>query len=105
MNKHRDSDKMKVAIGLLAAYVGMLAVTRHWYLQWGSTAAEQAQALPGDEFMGHAAANHAITIHAPVKVVWPWLVQIGQDKGGFYSYTFLENLVAADMHNTNRLVS
>ncbi len=36
--------------------------------------------------------------------MWPWLVQIGQRRGGFYSYTWLENLVGCDIHNANRIV-
>jgi hypothetical protein len=39
-----------------------------------------------------------------VASVWPWIAQIGQDRGGFYSYTFLENLFKADIHNTDRII-
>jgi hypothetical protein len=48
--------------------------------------------------------THAITIQAPPKDVWPWLVQIGQDRGGFYSYSRLENLVGCQMRNTNLIL-
>ncbi len=76
-----------------------------WMMNWGSTEAERQMALTGDELhpgtSGHS--TQAITIHAPVEVVWQWLVQIGQDRAGFYTYTWLENLVGADIHNTNEI--
>ena len=40
-------------------------------------------------------------MNAPVEDVWPWLIQIGQDRAGFYSYTWLENLVGAGMRNAS----
>lgn len=104
MGKQNCSHKLAITAAALVGYVALAAVSRRWYLQWGATADEVEQPLPGDEFMDHASANHAITIHAPVDAVWPWLKQIGQDKAGFYSYSFLENLVAADIHNVDRIV-
>ena len=66
-------------------------------------AAEAAR--QGDELhpgpTGHS--TQAITIQAPPEVVWQWLVQIGQDRAGFYTYTWLENLVGADIHNSNEI--
>ncbi len=48
--------------------------------------------------------TRAVTIRAPAEEVWRWLVQLGQDRGGFYSYNLLENLAAADIHNVDRIV-
>jgi hypothetical protein len=104
MKKHSSSNKLVIAATALLGYIALVAASRRWYLQWGATSNEIEQPLPGDEFMDHASANHAITIQAPVHAVWPWLKQIGQDKAGFYSYSFLENLVAADIHNADRIV-
>jgi hypothetical protein len=59
---------------------------------WGSEPKEHLLALPGD----HAArqrgleVQHAVTIDAPPEQVWPWLVQIGQDRAGFYGYDWVE---------------
>ena len=74
--------------------------------RWGATDEELARPWPGDEFVPVARGGftHAITIHAPARQVWPWVAQIGQDKGGFYSYEFLENLVGCNIHNADRLV-
>jgi hypothetical protein len=89
--------------GALAAYV--LGV-RPWHIRWGATDGEVSERLPGDELVEHpnVEATHAITIDAPVEEVWPWLVQIGQDRGGFYSYAWLENLVGCRLHNADRIV-
>jgi hypothetical protein len=76
-------------------------------LRWGATDEEIREKLPGDEFappQPKLNATHAITIHAPVSEVWPWLVQIGQNRGGFYSYAWLENLCGAHMRNADRIV-
>jgi hypothetical protein len=90
--------------GALASYVW---VVRPWHLRWGATDAEAKESLPGDELVPGplAAATHAITINAPVADVWPWLVQIGQDKGGFYSYSWLENLVGCHLRNADQIMS
>jgi hypothetical protein len=49
-------------------------------------------------------ATRAITIQAPVSDVWPWLVQLGQGRGGLYSYDWLENLIGCDIHNADRIM-
>lgn len=63
-------------------------------------------ALPGDELVPRAdvTATRAIAIRVPVDDVWPWIAQLGQGRGGFYTYDFLENLVGCDIHSANRLV-
>jgi hypothetical protein len=49
--------------------------------------------------------SHDRTIRAPVEKVWPWLLQLGQDKAGLYSYEFIENwLLGCDIHNSDRIV-
>jgi hypothetical protein len=62
--------------------------------------------LPGDEVMPRAdlRATRAVTVHAPADVVWPWIAQLGQGRGGFYSYDFLENLVGCNIHSANRVM-
>lgn len=62
-------------------------------------------ALPGDPVQRTAAFElmHAVTIAAPADAVWPWLVQMGQDRAGFYSYDWLERLFLADIHNVDEI--
>jgi hypothetical protein len=79
---------------------------RPWHLRWGATHLDVIDRLPGDGLTPRAAAQitRAVNIDAPPEAVWPWIVQIGQERCGFYSYTFLENLAGCDTHNTERIV-
>ena len=90
--------------GAAAAYALLL---RPWHLRWGATHAEVTQTLPGDELIPQPRLNatHAITIFAPAESIWPWLVQIGQGRGGFYSYDWLENLLGLNIHSAGRILS
>jgi hypothetical protein len=76
-----------------------------WMMDWGTTAQEQQMALPGDDLVSHPAwrLNRAITINAPTGEVWQWLAQLGQDRAGFYSYDWLENMTGADIHDGNAI--
>jgi hypothetical protein len=67
---------------------------RRWHLHWGATLAETAAPLPGDAFLPQAQyrSTRAITVGAPPGKVWPWLVQVGCLRGGFYSNDLLDNL-------------
>jgi hypothetical protein len=96
--------KGALILGLLAA--GYWLAARPGHLRWGATDADVARRWPGDELVDrpYARAVRAITIEAPADAVWPWIMQIGRDRGGFYSYTWLENLVGADIHNVDHLM-
>ena len=62
--------------------------------------------MPGDELVSRPMLGYtrAITIDAPPDDVWPWLVQIGQGRGGLYSFDGLENLVGCDIHSADRIL-
>ncbi len=79
---------------------------RPWRTSWGATPEEVERTLPGDEYIEQPKweATHAITIAETAENIWPWLVQIGQGRGGFYSYEFLENLAGCDIHNADRIL-
>jgi hypothetical protein len=100
----------RAGIALLAIFIaaGLIyhVALRSWCLRWGTTAAEVHAALPGDDLLPVYAgdATHAITIHASPQQIWPWLMQIGQDRSGFYSYTILENVIGSEMPKVERLV-
>jgi hypothetical protein len=91
--------------GTLAATLAYVTVARPLMRRWGATGAEATAPLPGDETVaaGGVRQTHAVTIDAPADEVWPWIAQIGQDRGGFYSYTWLENLAGCRMHNAERI--
>jgi hypothetical protein len=80
-------------------------VVRPWHLRWGTTDEEAGKTLPGDELVPNHAieSTRGITVHAPVEEVWPWLAQIGQDRGGFYSYEWLENLAGCRTRNADNI--
>lgn len=86
-------------------YATVVVLARPVYLHWGTTSAERTSPLLGDELSPGATyrVDHAITIRAPADSVWPWLVQLGQDRAGFYSYSWLERLVGDDVHNADRI--
>jgi hypothetical protein len=67
---------------------------RPWHLRWGSTPGEVASAMPGDALVAGAqfVATRAVTVDAPPERVWPWIVQVGYGRAGFYAYDALDNL-------------
>jgi hypothetical protein len=90
------------AVAIFAVLCALfLAVSHPWLMNWGSTPDEQAMVLPGDTETPSAYLTRAITIDAPPAAVWPWLLQIGQDRAGFYSNDYLENLTGANIHNAD----
>ncbi len=66
---------------------------RHWLLRWGATEEEVLAAMPGDAIIPKASFNatRAITIDAPPENVWPWIVQMGYRRAGFYTYDLADN--------------
>jgi hypothetical protein len=84
-------------LSLLAAPVGAAAYLRYvrpWQLTWGATQDEVSRPLPGDQLVTRPTFNatRAITIAAPAEEIWPWLVQVGLRRAGWYSYDILDNL-------------
>ena len=82
-----------------------LSAARRYYRNWGTTKDECATPLPGDELVEQPAVQttEGVWIEAPAAAVWPWLVQMGQDRGGLYSYEKLENLVGMKHRNADRI--
>jgi len=103
----RRRDRM-LALGGLLPVAGLLygVVARPRINQWGATDQEHHATWPGDQLVARPGFvwTNAITIHAPAAQVWPWLVQLGQGRGGLYSYDWLENLIGCDVHSTNRIL-
>ena len=77
---------------VLLASVSWL-IYRPWALTWGSNDEEIARPMPGDEVLTHPTFNatRAVTIEATPEEIWPWIVQIGYRRAGFYSYDLLDN--------------
>lgn len=77
------------------------------YTRRGTTDDERRSPLPGDDIVVEPNTGYtmAITIHAAPSAIWPWLVQMGQGRGGFYTHEWVENLLGADIRNANRIVA
>jgi hypothetical protein len=73
---------------------------------WGARPNDTCRPLPGDEIVPDPEIVHtrAISIGAPREAVWPWLLQLGQGRGGLYSYDWLENALGCDIHSVDRIV-
>jgi hypothetical protein len=101
--RYRSVAGVTVIASAAAAYV---LSARRRQLGWAATDEESDGPLLGDDLIAipDLAATRAITIRASADQVWPWIAQLGQGRGGFYSYDFLENLVGCDIHSADRVV-
>jgi len=93
-----------VATAALAS-LAVLVAARPWHMRWGSTPAELRARLPGDDPLMRPTyqIQHAVTVHAGPDRIWPWLVQLGTDRGGFYSYAWLERRFGFEVNNADRI--
>jgi hypothetical protein len=91
----RTSDRVRAVGDVLIAWPRFLTAPlyRRWHLRWGATNAEVAAAMPGDTLIPAPSfcATRAITIAAPPEQVWPWIVQLGTGRAGWYSYDLFDN--------------
>ncbi len=87
------SSGVVVAFGLAGAVVALYRwVIRPWHLRWGATDIEVARGMPGDDLIPDAqSATRAITINGAAEQIWPWLLQLGFGKAGWYSYDWIDN--------------
>jgi hypothetical protein len=89
----------KLRRGLLGGLAGLSVLVLLFYAavirprSWDATAEEAARFLPGDDLVAApiGVLTHAITIRRPPREVWPWLVQMGAGRAGWYSYDFIDN--------------
>ena len=67
---------------------------RRWFNRWGTTPDELTRAMPGDTVIANptSGAMQAVTVEAPPEDIWPWLLQLGYQRGGMYSYDWLDRL-------------
>jgi len=99
-----------LTIGAVAA-AGLAPVSYRMFLRrrcltWGARADEVTRELPGDELLPGAGlvTTRAITVDAPPKAIWPWLVQMGSGRGGAYTYDWIENLFGLNMHSADAIL-
>jgi hypothetical protein len=94
-----------ILVALLVLLVLVTILLTPWMDRWGATEDEINAPFPGDELLADPASiiNRAITIQATPEQIYPWLLQLGADKGGLYSYTWLENLIQCKQTNADRI--
>ena len=82
-----------LALAIVFSLCVYLVLIRPWQLRWGATDAEVARSLPGDDVVTRPSFNatRAITIQARPEAVWPWIVQIGSRRAGWYSLDQIDN--------------
>ncbi len=102
---------LRAGLGILivaAVVLAGLALVTPLISVWGATPNEITRVVPGDELIQTPTViwTHGITINAPVEQVWGWIAQIGEQRGGFYSYTFIENRMGNGevYHNAAQIV-
>jgi GNAT superfamily N-acetyltransferase len=95
---------------MLGAVAGLLTLgtallTRRMTQTWGTLAGEADAPLPGDDVVPGArvVATRGVGIAAPPRAVWPWLVQLGYGRGGFYSHDRLERMIGLDIRSAERV--
>jgi hypothetical protein len=96
----------RTALTAAAAAAAYRWIVRPRHERWGASDEEIGAPLPGDDLIAEPAAQvtRAIAIAAPPEQVWPWVVQLGADRGGFYSYDRLENLFGLGIHSADVIV-
>ncbi len=93
------------ALGVAATAYALAARPR--MLRWGATPDEVERVYPGDEFVlnPQIKATHGVTVHAAPENIFPWLIQMGQGRAGFYSLESIENrLFQLDIHNADHII-
>ena len=95
-------------VAFVAVAAALYAILiRPWMLAWGATPAERNASLPGDDLAPDAryVTTRATTVDASADRIWPWLVQMGQDRAGFYTHNWVERLLRSginDVHEIHR---
>lgn len=95
MNKYLVIRKPLAVLALLGLVLAVyLTWARPYQLRWGATDTEVNQQMPGDEINRHPTflATRAITIEGTPEQIWPWLLQMGYGRAGFYAYDIFENI-------------
>ena len=79
---------------------------RRRFVRWGATDDEVAAPMPGDGLVRRPRlrSTRAVSVGAPCTEVWAWLVQVGQGRGGFYSFDGLENAVGCRIRSADEIL-
>jgi hypothetical protein len=97
---------LRPILGAISALTYYTLAVRPWLLRWGATAEEARTPLAGDDLVPEAryTTTRGVTVRASAESIWPWLVQLGQARAGFYTYDRLEQIVGAAIRSADRIV-
>lgn len=106
MKKKKVLTTIGILLGLAVALVLVVILLKPWMDRWGASDAEIATTFPGDELVQtpNSIVNRVVTIHATPAQIYSWIVQMGAERGGFYSHTWLETyLLQCKLVNADRI--
>lgn len=91
---------------LTAAAAAYVEIVRPWQMRWGATDEEVQRVMPGDDVVKQplSASTRAVTIAARPEEIWPWLLQIGTGRAGWYSYDWIERLMGLNVASAGRII-
>lgn len=113
--QHEGQTPRPPGVGVVAALEGVSLIVWNLLatpfigekrLRWGTVGTEASDPLPGDELVPDPKWSYTlgVAVNAPPEGVWPWIAQIGQGRGGFYTYQTLENLVGCKITNATEIL-
>jgi hypothetical protein len=106
MKKKKTLIVLGILLGLVVVAILATILLTPWMDRWDATGAEISAAYPGDELVKAPSSivNRAVTIHASPAQIYPWIVQLGAERGGFYSHSWLETyLLHCKLVNADRI--
>ncbi len=82
-----------IGAGLLGVIPLYVLAVRPWHIRWGATDEEVRRAMPGDDICDSPQldSTRAVSVQATPEQIWPWIVQVGRGRAGWYSYDFIDN--------------
>jgi hypothetical protein len=94
---------LRLVIGFVAFLVTYLLWIRPWQVRWGATEDEVSRTMPGDDLVIHPTFNatRSVSVKAHPEDIWPWIVQMGHKRAGWYSYDWIDNL---GKHSAERII-
>jgi hypothetical protein len=102
MNKKLRLGLLILLILGLQIVIGVVFI-KPYIFTWGSTSQEVLMSMPGDHLSPFISSTRSITINASISNVWDWVIQLGADRGGFYSYWFIERPLGYKFRETSRI--
>jgi len=105
MQKVMDS-VIILTLAPIIALVALFVTARKYMITWGTAQDDLTQPYSADTLIDNVVtvSTRKILIKTTPEKIWPWLVQMGQGRGGFYSYDWLENLFGLNIHNSDTIV-